>query len=127
MDSSISPTMTTAMPGYFHVLAKPTGAICNLDCAYCFFLSKEALYPGSSFRMSDQVMESYLRQTIEAHHTPEITMAWQGGEPTLMGLDFYRRVVDLLQSLRKPGTTIQHTIQTNGILLDSEWCRFLRE
>jgi uncharacterized protein len=111
----------------FHVLAKPTGAICNLDCAYCFFLSKESLYPGSSFRMSGEVMESYIRQTIEAHSTPEVTIAWQGGEPTLMGLDFYRRVVETVEHFRRPGTSIRHTIQTNGILLDPEWCAFLRE
>lgn len=108
-------------------MAKPTGAVCNLDCAYCFFLSKESFYPGSSFRMSDQVMESYVRQTIEAHDTPEITIAWQGGEPTLMGLDFYRRVVEAVRRCEKPGIRIQHTIQTNGILLDRDWCGFLRE
>ena len=111
----------------FHVMAKPTGALCNLDCAYCFFLSKQSLYPGGSFHMSDEVMESYIRQTIEAQHAPEITIAWQGGEPTLMGLDFYRRAVETAKRYRKPGTKIQHTIQTNGILLDPEWCEFLRE
>ena len=79
------------MPASFHLLAKPTGAICNLDCAYCFFLSKEELYPGSSFRMSDEMLETYLGQLIEAHAgAPEVTIAWQGGEPTLMGLDFFR-------------------------------------
>src|SRR5450755_282361 len=119
--------MTSAtMPG-FHVMAKPTGAVCNLDCAYCFFLSKETFYPGSNFRMSGEVMEAYIRQTIEAHRAPEVTIAWQGGEPTLMGLDFYRRVVDTVKRFQKPGTTIQHTIQTNGVLLDPEWCGFLRE
>jgi len=108
-------------------MAKPTGAICNLDCAYCFFLSKESFYPGSSFRMSDQVMESYIRQTIEAQQTPETTIAWQGGEPTLMGLDFYQRVAEAVRRYQRPGTRIQHTIQTNGILLDPEWCAFLRQ
>ena len=111
----------------FHVMAKPTGAICNLDCAYCFFLSKEQLYPNSTFRMSDEVMESYIRQTIEAHTAPEVTIAWQGGEPTLMGLDFYRRAMDVVEKYRRPGTTIAHTIQTNGTRLDEEWCEFLRE
>ena len=111
----------------FHVMAKPTGAICNLDCAYCFFLSKEQLYPNSTFRMPDEVMESYIRQTIEAHTAPEVTIAWQGGEPTLMGLDFYRRAVAAAEKYRRPGTTIAHTIQTNGTRLDEEWCEFLRE
>lgn len=119
--------MTPGVQPGFHVMAKPTGAICNLDCAYCFFLSKESLYPGSSFRMTDAVMESYIRQTIEAHTTSEVTIAWQGGEPTLMGLDFYQRVVETVKRFQKPGATIQHTIQTNGILLDPEWCKFLRE
>jgi uncharacterized protein len=111
----------------FHVMAKPTGARCNLDCAYCFFLKKESLYPGSDFRMSDEVMEAYIRQTIEAHQVPEVTIAWQGGEPTLMGLDFFRRAVEVTKRHQKPGTTIEHTIQTNGVLLDEEWCEFLHD
>ena len=80
-------------PPAYHVLAKPTGAVCNLNCEYCFFLSKEQLYPGSRFRMSDELLETYIRQLIESHRTLEVTIAWQGGEPTLMGLDFYRRAV----------------------------------
>ena len=119
--------MTSAFPA-FHVMAKPTGAVCNLDCSYCFFLKKESLYPGSSFRMSDAVMESYIRQTLAAHAgVPEVTIAWQGGEPTLMGLDFFRRAVEVEQRHARPGVTIQNTIQTNGTLLDREWCAFLRE
>lgn len=108
----------------FHVMAKPTGAACNLDCAYCFFLKKEALYPGSRFRMSDEVMESYIRQALEANQE---TIAWQGGEPTLMGLDFFRRAVELEKKNLKRGQPIENTFQTNGILLDDEWCEFLRE
>ncbi|MCB0202433.1 MAG: anaerobic sulfatase maturase, partial [Anaerolineae bacterium] len=77
-------------PPAFHLLAKPTGAICNLDCAYCFFLDKEVFYPGSKFRMGEPVLEQYIRQLIEAHQTDSVNIAWQGGEPTLMGLDFYR-------------------------------------
>ena len=83
-------------PPAFHLLAKPTGAVCNLDCSYCFFLSKEMLYPGSRFRMADELLEAYLRQLIEAHAgVPEVTIAWQGGEPTLMGVEFFRRSVEL--------------------------------
>ena len=111
----------------FHVMAKPAGARCNLDCAYCFFLKKEALYPGSDFRMSDEVMEAHIRQTIEAHEVPEVTIAWQGGEPTLMGLDFFRRAIEVTKRHQKPGTTVEHTIQTNGVLLDKEWCEFLHD
>lgn len=119
--------MAATLSPAFHVMAKPTGAICNLDCKYCFYLSKAALYPGSAFRMSDEVMEAYVRQIIEAHDTPEITIAWQGGEPTLMGLDFYRRVIEAVKRWQRPGARVEHTIQTNGILLDAQWCEFLRE
>jgi uncharacterized protein len=108
-------------------MAKPTGARCNLLCAYCFFLKKDRLYPGSSFRMSDEVMEAYIRQTIEAHQVPEVTIAWQGGEPTLMGLDFFRKAVVLEKQYARPGMRIENTFQTNGVLLDDEWCEFLRE
>jgi uncharacterized protein len=108
-------------------MAKPTGSACNLHCDYCFFLKKEALYPGSSFRMPDEVHEAYIRQLLEAHQVPQVTIAWQGGEPTLMGLDFFRRSVELQKKYRKPGTRIENTFQTNGILLDDEWCRFFHD
>jgi uncharacterized protein len=115
-------------PPAFHLLAKPTGAVCNLDCAYCFFLSKEMLYPGSRFRMAEDLLEIYIRQLIEAHaRVPEVTIAWQGGEPTLMGLDFFRRSVELAERYLRPGQRAQHTIQTNGTLLDEEWAAFLAE
>ena len=70
-------------PTYFHVLSKPSGATCNLDCTYCFFLSKEKLYPNSRFRMSDETLETYIRQLRESQRAPEVTIAWQGREPTL--------------------------------------------
>jgi uncharacterized protein len=115
-------------PRAFHVMAKPTGAVCNLDCSYCFFLSKEMLYPGSRFRMADELLETYLRQLIEAHgQVPEVTIAWQGGEPTLMGLDFFRRSVEIAERYLRPGQRAAYTIQTNGTRLDEEWAAFLRE
>lgn len=110
-----------------HVLAKPTGAICNLACSYCFFLDKERLYPGSKFRMSDEVLESYIRQLIKAHRCSQVTVGWQGGEPTLMGIDFYRRAIELQEKYRKPSMKFENTMQTNGTLLDDEWCRFFKE
>jgi len=113
-------------PAGFHVLAKPTGAACNLDCEYCFFLSKEALYPGSRFRMGDDVVESYIRQVIESQPGPHVSIAWQGGEPTLMGLDFFRLALDLVHKYARPGMTVEHTLQTNGTLLNDEWCEFFR-
>ena len=82
--------MAAYCPSYFHVLAKPTGAVCNLDCKYCFFLSKDTLYPGSPFRMADDVLEADVKQVIESQRDPQVTIARQGGEPTLMGLDFFR-------------------------------------
>ena len=114
-------------PSSFHVLAKPTGAICNLDCTYCFFLSKDTLYPRSKFRMTDDTLELYVRQTIESQQPPHVTIAWQGGEPTLMGLDFFRHAHSLAGRYLRRGMTLEHTIQTNGILLDAEWCQFLRD
>ncbi len=114
-------------PSSFHLLAKPAGARCNLACDYCFFLSKDRLYPGSDLRMSDAVLEEYIRQYIESQQVPMATIAWQGGEPTLMGIDFFRRSVELAEKYRKPGMQIQHTIQTNGTTLNDEWCSFFRE
>ncbi len=120
-DASLRDVPATA-PAQFHVLAKPTGPICNLDCQYCFYLSKEALYPGDRFRMSDAVLETYLRQLLESHRGPEVTVAWQGGEPTLVGVDFFRRALEIVDRLRRPEVVVHHTIQTNGTLLTDEWC-----
>jgi len=114
-------------PQGFHLLAKPTGAICNLDCAYCFFLDKEVFYPGSKFRMSDDMLEQYIRQLIESHRTDQVSIAWQGGEPTLMGLDFSRKAITLAEKYRRPGMTFLHTMQTNGTLLTDEWAEFFKE
>lgn len=114
-------------PPRIHTLAKPTGAICNLDCSYCFFLDKEMLYPNSKFRMSDEVLENYIRQLIEYHRTPQVTVAWQGGEPTLMGIDFFRKAIALQEKYKKPGMTFENTMQTNGTLLNDEWCEFFKE
>jgi len=119
--------MTKLLPSRIHVLSKPTGAICNLDCSYCFFLDKEELYPGSKFRMKDEVLETYIRQLIEAHKTREVTVAWQGGEPTLMGINFFRKAIAYQEKYRKPGTIFENTLQTNGTLLDDEWCEFFKE
>lgn len=112
----------------FHAMAKPTGAVCNLDCAYCFFLEKEALYPGSDFRMSAAVHEAYLRSLLQAHGpTQEVVVAFQGGEPTLMGLDFFRRTIELERRHAGPRQRVRNTIQTNATLIDDEWAAFLAE
>lgn len=115
-------TMTT--PAAFHIMAKPRGAICNLRCDYCYYLRKTDLYPGTSFRMSDETLESYTRQYIQSQQVPEVNFGWQGGEPTLMGLDFFRKAVAYQQKYARPGMKIENTLQTNGTLLNDEWCRF---
>lgn len=120
------PSTQQNAPAGFHIMLKPRGAICNLDCRYCYFLSKEMLYPGSRFQMADELLEEYTRQYIEAQRTPEITFAWQGGEPTLMGLAFFKRAIYHQQKYAPPGKTIQNTLQTNGTLLDDDWCRFFK-
>ena len=111
----------------FHVMAKPTGAICNLDCAYCFYVSKQAIYPGSGFRMSRELLEAYVRQMLEAHGPGDVVFAWQGGEPTLLGREFFEEAVALAERLRRPGQRPLHCIQTNGVLLDRDWARFFRQ
>lgn len=111
----------------FHVLAKPVGPICNLDCKYCFYLDKENLYPDErKWRMSDEVLEEYIRQYVEAQPGTEVAFAWQGGEPTLLGVDFFRKVV-ALQRRYADGKQISNALQTNGVLLDNEWCELFAE
>ena len=121
------PGVPSSAPPGFHLLAKPSGSTCNIDCTYCFFLSKEALYPNEKSRMSAATLEAYIRQLLESHQSPEVTVAWQGGEPTLMRLEFFQRAVELVEQYRRPGQTIQHTFQTNGILLDDAWCEFFKQ
>ena len=110
----------------FQVFVKPIGSICNLDCHYCYYLEKEHLYPGSeSFLMPDDILEEYISQHIEASPDPVIQFSWHGGEPTLLGLDYFRRIVELQRRHLPPGRHIANGIQTNGTLLDNDWCRFL--
>ncbi len=108
-------------------MAKPTGSQCNLNCDYCFYLKKKQLYPNSNFHMSKKVMEKYIRQTIQAHTSPTVTIAWQGGEPTLMGIDFFRCAMEVIKQTVRPGVIVENTLQTNGVLIDDEWCRFLHD
>jgi uncharacterized protein len=111
----------------FHLMTKPMGSKCNLDCNYCFYLEKERLYPGSSgFRMKLEVLESYIRDYITAQPGSIVSFAWQGGEPTLAGVDFFRTAV-ALQQRYADGRTIENAFQTNGTLLDDEWGAFLAE
>jgi uncharacterized protein len=112
----------------YHLLVKPAGAACNLGCQYCFFLSKEKLYPErESPLMDEEMLERYVRQLISSAAGPQVEIAWQGGEPTLRGLDFFKRSVALAEHYRKPDQHILHTLQTNGTLIDDEWASFLKK
>jgi uncharacterized protein len=110
----------------FQVMVKPIGAVCNLDCGYCYYLEKKDLYPqAGSLRMADDLLESYIVQHIEACPKESILFSWHGGEPTVLGLDYFRRIVELQRKHRPAGREILNGIQTNGTLLDTEWCQFL--
>ncbi len=119
-----APSAFTDLP--FHVMTKPIGPICNLDCTYCYYLHKEELYPDSKWKMGDECLESYIRQYIDAQpaNTTEVTFAWQGGEPTLLGIEFFERCVQIQKQFARPGMKVANTLQTNGVLLDDDWCRF---
>ncbi len=114
-------------PLAFNILAKPIGPVCNLACKYCYYLEKESLYGDQrTFRMQDDVLETYIRQYIEAQDVPSVQFGWQGGEPTLLGLDYFRKIVKLQQQYAQ-GKEIHNAIQTNGTRLDDEWCTFLTD
>jgi uncharacterized protein len=110
-----------------HVVAKPIGPLCNLDCEYCFYLEKQALFkPGEKYRMSDEVLSAFITNYITSQPTPVVEFVWQGGEPTLLGMDFFKRVIEL-QGPFSGQKTITNSLQTNGTLLTAEWCRFLKK
>ena len=110
----------------FQVFAKPVGSTCNLDCSYCYYLEKEQLYPkGQSFRMPEDILEEYIVQHIEAFPGPTINFSWHGGEPTVLGVDYFRKVVALQRRHQPSDQRITNGIQTNGTLIDEDWCRFL--
>jgi uncharacterized protein len=113
----------------FQLMAKPIGPRCNLACTYCFYREKEAFYAGEeNWRMRDAVLEAYVREYLACRaRAPEVSFAWQGGEPTLMGLDFFKRAVALERRHARAGQRVTNSLQTNGILLDDAWCRFLRD
>jgi len=119
------PELKTIEP--FHIMAKPIGPICNLDCDYCFYLEKQNLYPQKSdFRMSIETLESFIKQYLESQPGNQVVFAWQGGEPTLLGVEYFRKVVEF-QHKYGPDKQIENAFQTNGVLLDDDWCSFFRE
>jgi len=112
----------------FHVMVKPAGSACNLDCTYCFYLSKRTLPGGpGSGHMSDELLERFVRDYIQSVTGNEVVFSWQGGEPTLLGLGFFEKVVALQAKHAKPGQRIENDLQTNGTLLDDDWARFLKQ
>ncbi|MDR1672876.1 MAG: anaerobic sulfatase-maturation protein [Bacteroidales bacterium] len=116
-----------SIPLAFHVMAKPTGPICNLGCTYCYYLEKEKIYGQTSrFRMDDALLEKFINEYIATQNVPVIQFTWHGGEPTLSGMDYFRRVL-YLQSKYSRGKTIENVLQTNGTLLNDEWCRFFAD
>ncbi len=116
---------TATRPTAFHVMTKPSGPLCNIDCKYCFYLEKSKLFPDQKhWRMPDDVLESYIRQYIEAQDTPEVQFAWQGGEPTVLGVDYFENVVKLQEKYAN-GKSIANAFQTNGTLLNDKWGEFL--
>ena len=116
----------TAVAHDFQVMVKPVGPVCNLDCSYCYYLQKKDLFTESDrFRMADDLLETYIVQHIEASPSEQVFFSWHGGEPTLLGLDYFQKIVDLQNKHRPSGRTLHNGIQTNGTLLDEDWCRFL--
>ena len=112
----------------FHAMIKGIGSLCNLDCTYCYYLHKAGLlHQPRAPRMSDELVEQHIRQYIEAQGADAVVFSWQGGEPTLLGLDFFRKVVTLEAKYKRPGQRIENDLQTNGTLLNEEWAVFLKE
>jgi uncharacterized protein len=115
----------TQRPREFQIFAKPAGAICNLDCHYCYYLQKEQIYPETrQFRMADDLLEHYIVQHIAMTPGDEILFSWHGGEPTILGLDYFRRIAELQRAHCPAGKHVANSIQTNGVLLTDQWCRF---
>ncbi len=122
------PALAAGRQYRFHAMIKPTGSECNIDCDYCFYLHKaDLLNHEAGARMSHSTLALHIQQYIEAQTGDEVVFSWQGGEPTLMGLEFFRTVVLLQKKYLKPGQKIENDLQTNGIALDEEWIQFLKE
>lgn len=111
----------------FHLMIKPTGAACNLACAYCYYLEKARLYPNSSNRMDDETLARITAAYLQANPAPEVIFGWQGGEPLLMGVDFFRRALALQVQYTRPGQRVLNAIQTNATLVTDEWAQFFAE
>lgn len=110
----------------FHLMIKPAGAACNLACEYCYYLAKAAYYPGST-RMDDATLERVTAAYLQTHPGPEVTFGWQGGEPLLMGREFFQQALELQARYAQPGQQVTNALQTNGTLIDDAWAAFFAE
>jgi uncharacterized protein len=127
MDILFTDALKLNRPHAFHIMLKPAGPSCNLNCTYCYYLEKKNLFPvGKELRMPESVLEHFIKEFIEANQAPVVTFTWQGGEPTLMGLDFYKKSL-LFQKKYSLGKKVENAFQTNGTRLDDEWCKFFKD
>jgi uncharacterized protein len=112
----------------YHAMVKPGGSICNLDCSYCYYLHKEQLLGSeNSFRISDEIIEQHIKQYIEGQDRDEVVFSWQGGEPTLLGIGFFEKILELQRKYKNPNQRIENDLQTNGTKLNDEWGAFLKQ
>jgi uncharacterized protein len=127
MDILFTDALKLRRPNAFNVMVKPIGSICNLNCTYCYYLEKENLFPGKNdFRLSEELLENYIKQYIEAQQVPVVTFIWQGGEPTLLGIDYFKKVIES-EKKYSAGKTIENSFQTNGTRLNDNWCKFFAD
>jgi uncharacterized protein len=127
MDLLFTDALKLRRPDAFNIMVKPTGPLCNLNCTYCYYLEKKKLYSGkNAFRLDEGLLESFIKQYIDAIQVPVVTFVWQGGEPTLLGLDYFRKVAEF-QKKYANGKTIENAFQTNGTRLNDDWCGFFRD
>ncbi len=120
-------TMSSHASAPFTLMLKPAGAACNLACEYCYYVEKAALYPGSGMRMEEATLERVTAAYLQAHPGPEVEFMWQGGEPLLMGVEFFRRALALQTEYARPEQRVSNTLQTNGTLITEEWAAFFAE
>ena len=114
-------------PTAFNVMVKPTGPVCNLNCTYCYYLDKKKLYPGrNDFKLPEDLLEKFIKEYIEAQQVPVVTFVWQGGEPTLLGIEYFKKIVEI-QKKYSAGKNIENAFQTNGTRLDDDWCKFFTD
>jgi uncharacterized protein len=127
MDILFTDALKLNRPNAFNVMVKPAGPVCNLNCTYCYYLEKSKLFPGKNdLTLKEDILEKFVKDYIESQQIPVVTFTWQGGEPTLLGLDYFKKVIDL-QKKYSGGKTIENAFQTNGTRLNDDWCRFFAD